>query len=48
VLSIGKLGQGQELYYLDAVAQGVEDYYVGGEAPGQWIAGSGVLGLTAR
>jgi conjugative relaxase-like TrwC/TraI family protein len=38
VLSIGKLGQGQESYYLEAVAQGVEDYYTGaGEAPGQWV-----------
>ena len=41
MLSIGKLGQGQESYYLEAVAQGVEDYYTGaGEAPGQWV-GSG-------
>jgi len=40
VLSIGKLGQGQEDYYLEAVGQGVEDYYAGaGEAPGSW-AGS--------
>jgi hypothetical protein len=38
VLSIGKLGQGQESYYLEAVAQGVEDYYTGaGETPGQWV-----------
>jgi len=40
VLSIGKLGQGQADYYLEAVGQGVEDYYAGtGEAPGAW-AGS--------
>ena len=41
VLSMWKLGHGQEAYYLEAVAQGVEDYYVGGEAPGRWIASSG-------
>lgn len=35
VLSVWKLGHGQEAYYLSAVAQGVEDCYVGGEAPGQ-------------
>jgi conjugative relaxase-like TrwC/TraI family protein len=40
VLSIGKLGRGQEGYYLQAVARGVEDYYLGsGEAPGRWIGG---------
>jgi conjugative relaxase-like TrwC/TraI family protein len=38
VLSIGKLGHGQADYYLQAVAQGVEDYYSGaGEAPGEWL-----------
>lgn len=37
MLSIGKLGQGQADYYLQAVAQGIEDYYTGaGEAPGWW------------
>src|SRR5439155_14985732 len=37
VLSIGKLGQGQADYYLEAVARGIEDYYTGaGEAPGRW------------
>jgi len=40
VLSIGKLGQGQERYYLEAVAEGAEDYYVyAGEAPGRWAGG---------
>jgi conjugative relaxase-like TrwC/TraI family protein len=50
VLSIGKLGRGQEGYYLQAVARGVEDYYLGsGEAPGRWIGGGcGDLGLTGR
>jgi conjugative relaxase-like TrwC/TraI family protein len=38
VLSIGKLGQGQANYYLESVAQGIEDYYMGaGEAPGRWL-----------
>ena len=29
MLTIGKLGKGQERYYLDKVAQGAEDYYSG-------------------
>jgi len=35
--------------YLQAVARGVEDYYLGlGEAPGRWIGGGcGDLDLTA-
>jgi conjugative relaxase-like TrwC/TraI family protein len=38
MLSIGKLGAGQEKYYLDKVAEGAEDYYSGeGEAEGQWM-----------
>ena len=38
MLSIGKLGKGQERYYLDKVAEGAEDYYSGeGEAAGEWI-----------
>ena len=37
MLSVAKLGVGQQQYYLDSVASGVEDYYVGaGEEPGQW------------
>ena len=37
VLTIGKLGAGQERYYLEQVADGAEDYYAGeGEAPGEW------------
>ncbi len=36
VLTIGKLGAGQERYYLEQVADGAEDYYaVEGEAPGE-------------
>src|SRR5215213_8564017 len=38
MLSIGKLGGGQERYYLDRVAEGAEDYYSGeGEAAGYWL-----------
>lgn len=38
MLSIGKLGHGQADYYLQAVGQGIEDYYTGkGEAPGRWL-----------
>ncbi len=41
VLSIGKLARGSEGYYLNAVAKGVEDDYLGsGEALGRWV-GSG-------
>ena len=43
LLGIGKLRAGQGGYYLSAVAEGVEDYYVGGEAPGEWIASSDSL-----
>ena len=38
MLSIGKLGTGQETYYLEKVAEGAEDYYSGeGEVAGQWM-----------
>lgn len=38
MLSIGKLGKGQESYYLEKVAEGAEDYYSGeGEEAGQWL-----------
>jgi conjugative relaxase-like TrwC/TraI family protein len=37
MLTIGKLGAGQERYYLEKVADGAEDYYSGeGEAEGKW------------
>lgn len=50
MLSIGKLAGGQETYYLSAVADGVEDYYLGsGEAPGQWLGdGASHLDLAGR
>ncbi|MBW8059271.1 MAG: relaxase domain-containing protein [Solirubrobacterales bacterium] len=38
MLSIGKLGTGQERYYLEKIAEGAEDYYSGeGEIAGQWM-----------
>jgi hypothetical protein len=39
MLSIGRLGTtGGANYYLDKVANSVDDYHLGrGEAPGQWI-----------
>jgi ribosomal protein L32 len=49
VLSIGRLGVASGAdYYLDHVANSVDDYYLGrGEAPGQWIgATSAGLRLT--
>ncbi len=50
MLSIGKLGIGQERYYLEKVAEGAEDYYCGeGEVPGQWLGdGAEELGLEAE
>lgn len=49
VLSIAKLTVGQEAYYEQQVARGLDDYYAGrGESPGIW-AGSGAneLGLAS-
>jgi conjugative relaxase-like TrwC/TraI family protein len=48
VLSIGKLGPGQQQYYLDTVARGAEEYWTNAkEAPGQWVGrGSALLGLA--
>jgi conjugative relaxase-like TrwC/TraI family protein len=50
VLSLGKLADGQQAYYVDAVARGAEEYYLGGkEAPGQWVgAASSRLGLEGE
>jgi hypothetical protein len=45
VLSVAKLTLGQEAYYEQQVARGLDDYYAGrGESPGIW-AGSGSEGL---
>jgi conjugative relaxase-like TrwC/TraI family protein len=50
MLSIGKLGAGQENYYLEKVAEGTEDYYSGeGEAEGQWLGDAATeLGLVGE
>jgi conjugative relaxase-like TrwC/TraI family protein len=50
MLTIGKLGIGQENYYLDKVADGAEDYYSGeGEAEGRWIGDAAEeLGLVGE
>jgi conjugative relaxase-like TrwC/TraI family protein len=47
VLSIGKLAAGQERYYEQQVAQGLDDYFTGrGESPGRWLGrGAARLGL---
>lgn len=38
MLSIGKIKLSGESYYLDAVADGIDEYYRGvGEAPGRWV-----------
>ncbi len=50
MLSIGKLGKGQECYYLDKVAEGAEDYYSGeGEVAGEWLGDAAEdLGLSGE
>ncbi len=50
MLNIGKLAVGGGEYYLEVVASGVEDYYLGaGEAPGWWTgAAAHRLGLSGR
>jgi conjugative relaxase-like TrwC/TraI family protein len=51
VFSIGRLGVATGAdYYLERVANSVDDYYLGhGEAPGQWIGSmSASLGLTGE
>lgn len=50
MLNIGKLRRGGENYYLNSVAKGVEDYYLGsGESPGYWMAsGAREIGLAGE
>lgn len=52
MLTIAKLrsGPGSVDYYVNSVANGLEDYYAGkGEAPGQWIGGAAErLGLDGQ
>ena len=45
MLSLGKIKLNGESYYLDAVADGIDEYYRGvGEAPGRW-SGAAAEGL---
>jgi conjugative relaxase-like TrwC/TraI family protein len=48
VLSVAKLTLGQEGYYEQQVARGLDDYYAGrGESPGLWVGGgASALGLV--
>src|SRR3954452_23941080 len=50
MLFIGKMGAGQEGYYLGKVAEGAEDYYSGeGEAEGYWLGDAAEdLGLQGK
>ncbi|HWO82265.1 MAG TPA: MobF family relaxase [Solirubrobacterales bacterium] len=50
MLSIGKMGTGQEGYYLGKVAEGAEDYYSGeAEAEGYWLGDAADdLGLQGK
>jgi conjugative relaxase-like TrwC/TraI family protein len=50
MLSIGKLAAGQERYYEQQVAKGLDDYFTGrGESPGRWMGrGAADLGLTGK
>jgi TrwC relaxase len=50
MLSIGKLGTGQERYYLEKIAESAEDYYSGeGEVAGQWMGDAAAeLGLSGE
>ncbi len=47
MLSIGKLAVGQERYYEQQVARGLDDYFTGrGESLGRWLGtGAAALGL---
>jgi transposase-like protein len=48
MLSIGKLAAGQERYYEQRVAKGLDDYFTGrGESPGRWM-GRGAADLRLR
>jgi conjugative relaxase-like TrwC/TraI family protein len=50
MLNIGRMGPGSQRYYLEHVAAGVEDYYLGrGEAPGRWLGhGLDLVGLDGQ
>jgi hypothetical protein len=40
VLSVAKLTVGQEAYYEQQVATGLDDYFAGRESPGMWAGSS--------
>jgi hypothetical protein len=51
MLSVAKLTLGQEAYYEQQIARGLDDYYAGrGESPGIWVgsgsAGPGLVGVV--
>lgn len=50
MMGVGKVGGGGGNYYVEAVAEGVDEYYRGiGEAPGQWAGrAAGGLGLEGE
>jgi hypothetical protein len=50
MLSLAKLHAGQQQYYEDAIARGIEEYYLGiGELSGQWVGrGAELLGLSGE
>jgi hypothetical protein len=50
MVSIGKIGIGQERYYTDKVAEREEDYYSGeGEVEGYWLGQAAAdLGLEGK
>ena len=50
MLSVAKLYAGQQAYYTDAVARGLDEYYAGmGELPGRWVGrGAELLGLSGE
>lgn len=50
MLSLAKLYAGQQQYYEDSVARGLDEYYAGvGERPGQWIGrGAELLGVSGE
>lgn len=50
MLSVAKLKAERRAYYCDALAAGLDDYYLGvGEAPGPWVGrGAEILGLAGE
>jgi conjugative relaxase-like TrwC/TraI family protein len=50
MMGVGKVGGGGGEYYLEAVAEGIDEYYRGiGESPGEWTGrAAGGLGLDGE